>query len=87
VSDGRTVTLYHADGCHLCDQAIEVVNDAHALTPFTFELVDIGGDADLEATYREYLPVIEIDGARAFTYVVTVDDLLERLRDDGSSTR
>ena len=47
--------------------------------PFDLELVDIGGDAALEAAYRELLPVIEIDGVRAFTYFVTVDALLERL--------
>jgi hypothetical protein len=35
-----------------------------------FELteVDIGGDPDLEARYREWLPVVEIGGERAFVY-------------------
>ena len=35
-----------------------------------FELreVDIGGDPELEAAYREWLPVVEIDGERAFVY-------------------
>ena len=35
-----------------------------------FELVevDIGGDPELEARYREWLPVVEIDGQRAFVY-------------------
>ena len=35
-----------------------------------FEEVDIGGDAELEAAYREWLPVVEIDGERAFVYFV-----------------
>lgn len=74
------VTLYHAEGCHLCERAIDVVRDAHARIPFTFELVDIGGVSELEAKYREYLPVVEIDGIRAFTYVVPPDSLLDRLR-------
>jgi hypothetical protein len=30
--------------------------------------VDIAGDERLEATHREWLPVVEIDGARAFVY-------------------
>jgi hypothetical protein len=85
VSLSRRVTLYHAEGCHLCDRAIAVVRDARARTPFTLELVDIGGVDTLEAEYRELLPVIEIDGIRAFTYFVTVDGLLDRLRGDGSS--
>ena len=52
--------------------------------PFDLELVDIGGDAALEAAYREYLPVIEIDGVRAFTYFVSADGLADRLGHDGS---
>ena len=55
--------------------------------PFDLELVDIGGDAALEAAYREHLPVIEIDGVRAFTYFVSVDALLARLGGDGSPGR
>jgi hypothetical protein len=35
-----------------------------------FEEVDIGGDDALEAAYREWLPVVEIDGQRAFVYFV-----------------
>jgi hypothetical protein len=30
--------------------------------------VDIAGDDELEAVYREWLPVVEIDGRRAFVY-------------------
>jgi hypothetical protein len=35
---------------------------------FDYEEVDIGGDPELEARYREWLPVVEIDGERAFVY-------------------
>ena len=35
-----------------------------------FEEVDITGDPELEALYREWLPVVEIDGERAFAYYV-----------------
>ena len=83
----RRVTLYHAEGCHLCDRAIEVVREAQGRMQFTFDLVDIGGVDVLEAEYREHLPVIEIDGVRAFTYFVTVDGLLDRLGGDGSPAR
>jgi hypothetical protein len=36
--------------------------------PYT--AVDIGGDSELEGRYREWLPVVEIDGERAFVYYV-----------------
>jgi hypothetical protein len=44
-----------------------------------FEEVDIGGDPELEAAYREWLPVVEIDGQRAFVYYVQAADLRRRL--------
>jgi hypothetical protein len=40
---------------------------------FALREVDIGGDDALEAEYREWLPVIEIDGRRRFTYHLQVD--------------
>jgi hypothetical protein len=35
-----------------------------------FQEVDITGVPELEARYREWLPVVEIDGKRAFVYYV-----------------
>jgi hypothetical protein len=37
---------------------------------FPYDEVDITGDDQLEAQYREWLPVVEIDGERAFVYYV-----------------
>jgi hypothetical protein len=35
---------------------------------FELEEVNIGGVPELEKRYREWLPVVEIDGQRAFVY-------------------
>jgi hypothetical protein len=35
---------------------------------FDYEEIAIDGNDALEATYREWLPVVEIDGRRAFVY-------------------
>jgi hypothetical protein len=53
--------------------------------PFEFEDVDISGDAELEERHREFLPVVEIDGVRAFTYFVQPDALRRKLA-QGSGT-
>ena len=76
----RRVVVYHAEGCHLCDRAIEVIESVRVDLVFELALVDIGGDPELEARYRESLPVVEIDGERAFTYFVAPDALRARLR-------
>ena len=64
------VVLYHAPGCHLCERARETLVGVAADTDFELTEVDISGDAQLEASHREWLPVVEIDGERAFTYFV-----------------
>lgn len=46
---------------------------------FDLELVDIGLDPELEARYRESIPVVEVNGERAFTYFVDADALRKRL--------
>jgi hypothetical protein len=73
------VTLYHAQGCHLCERARAQLVDLRDELAFELREVDIGGDADLEAAYREFLPVVEVDGQRVFTYYVHPDALRRRL--------
>ena len=73
------VTVYHARDCSLCTRALEVVEAVRAELGFELELVDIGGRAELETRYRPLLPVVEIDGVRAFTYFVEADALRKRL--------
>ena len=58
---------------------------ARAEQDFELEEVDISGDEELEAQYREWLPVVEIDGERAFTYFVYPDALRQRLAQTGAS--
>ena len=48
-----------------------------------FEQVDIEGDPELEAAYRASIPVVEIDGDRAFTYFVHAEALRSRLKHGG----
>jgi len=45
-----------------------------------YDEVDITGDDELEARYREWLPVVEIDGRRAFVYHVHPEGLRRKLR-------
>ena len=51
----------------------------HEELGFELEEIAIDGDAELETRYREWLPVVEIDGARAFTYHVHEDAFRRRL--------
>jgi glutaredoxin len=73
------VVLYYADGCHLCERAQETVSALRHELGFELEEVDITGEPELEARYREWLPVVEIDGERAFVYYVDEAALRRKL--------
>ena len=56
-----------------------MVEEVRAERDFDLRVVDVEGDPELEARYREWLPVVEIDGERAFVYYVQPADLRRRL--------
>jgi thiol-disulfide isomerase/thioredoxin len=64
------VVLYSAQGCHLCERALAVVQEAQQELRFELRVVAIDGDPRLEAEYREWIPVVEVDGRRRFVYHV-----------------
>ena len=67
------VVVFHSAGCHLCERALEQVRGLRGELGFELREVDIAGDPALEAVYRDWLPVVEIDGRRRFTYHVQLD--------------
>ena len=69
------VVVYGAAGCSLCERGLAVVRRLQAELGFELEEIDIAGVPELEAAYREWLPVVEIDGRRRFTYYVQPDAL------------
>jgi glutaredoxin len=71
--------VYHAPGCHLCERARTTVGALRGELGFELAEVDISGDDELEASYREWLPVVEIDGERAFVYHVDPDGFRRKL--------
>ncbi len=75
----KDVYVYVAPGCHLCDRGVEVVAQVCDELGAAYIVVDISADPSLEARYREHIPVVEIEGERAFTYFVQPDALRERL--------
>ena len=74
-STPKRVTLFHASDCSLCERARAQL-DAWGIP---FDAVDITGDPELEARYREWLPVLEIDGERAFVYYLDEAALRRKL--------
>jgi glutaredoxin len=79
------VTLYGKPGCHLCDDAREVVERVRAEHPFELREVDISLDPALFREYGERIPVLELDGEELFEFHVDEAVLVRRVdRVDGS---
>ncbi|MEV7182904.1 glutaredoxin family protein [Kitasatospora sp. NPDC101235] len=58
----RTVTLVGKPGCHLCDEAREVILRVTGELGASFEERDITQDEELYRRYWEQIPVTLIDG-------------------------
>ncbi len=75
----RRITLYTRRGCHLCDDAKKAIEAARRKSVFEYEELDIDADANLRQLYNDQIPVVAIDGAKAFKYRLTAEDLLRKL--------
>jgi glutaredoxin len=64
------VVLYGRPGCHLCEDALAVLERVRGRTPFTFQQVDIESDDALFMSYLERIPVVTIDGREIFQLFV-----------------
>ena len=51
-------------GCHLCDQALEVVSAVCAETGDSYTTQDIDADPELVSRYTDEVPVTFVDGAQ-----------------------
>ncbi len=73
------VTLYTRPGCCLCDDAKLVIAEARRQAAFDYQELNIDTDPELRRLYNDKIPVITIDGAKAFQYKVKLNELLKKL--------
>jgi glutaredoxin len=79
------VTLYGKPGCHLCDDAREIVERVRAEHPFELREVDVSLDPGLHREYGERIPVLELDGEELFEFHVDGPALAQRVDKVGGS--
>jgi len=73
------VTLFTRDGCCLCEEAKRVLDSARRRAGFELDIVDIDTDPELQQSYNDEVPVIAINGAKAFKYRVSEAEFLKKL--------
>ena len=74
-----TVTIYGRPGCHLCDDALAVLERVRADVPFDLRRVNIEDDDALLRAYLERIPVVALDGEELFELFVDDEILRQRL--------
>ena len=67
------LTLFHTDGCHLCEQARQLVEEA-GLASQTRQC-DIINDAEWLAAYRVRIPVLRDEAGRELGWPFTLAEL------------
>ena len=69
------VRIYSKPGCHLCDDAREIVAAVCASLGERYDEVDITGSTELMRRFGEEIPVIFVDGRQHDFWRVDADRL------------
>ena len=73
------LALYTRRDCCLCDEMKAAIRQAAAAASFDFEEIDIDTNRELQARFNDQVPVLFIDGRKAFKYRVTAKQLANRI--------
>jgi hypothetical protein len=72
--------LYSRSDCCLCDEMKMIVRQIAKKTSSAVEEVDIDSSEELREKYGEEIPVLFINGRKAFKYRLTAKQLTARLK-------
>jgi glutaredoxin len=75
----RQVVVYSRKGCHLCEVVKETLAKLERRGGFTWREIDVDSDDQLRRQFTDEVPVVFIDGRKAFKYHVDEREFLRRL--------
>lgn len=79
VSESRQVVVYSRKGCHLCEVVKESLVKLSRRGGFTWSEVDVDSDSELRRQFNDQVPVVFIDGHKAFKYRMDEREFLRKL--------
>jgi glutaredoxin len=74
------VELFGKPDCHLCEDAKRLLKTLRATYTFTLHEINIAEYASLQAQYGEEIPVVFINGHKAFKYRIDAKQFVRRLQ-------
>jgi glutaredoxin len=75
----RQVVVYSRTGCHLCEIVKETLIKLQRRGGFTWSEVDVDSDDELRRQFTDEVPVVFIDGRKAFKYRMDEREFLRKL--------
>jgi glutaredoxin len=75
----REVVVYSRKGCHLCEIVKETLAKLERRGGFQWREVDVDTDDELRRKFTDEVPVVFIDGRKAFKYRMDEREFLRRL--------
>jgi glutaredoxin len=75
----RDVLLYTRKGCHLCEIVKESLHKLERRGGFIWREVDVESDEQLRRQFTDEVPVVFIDGHKAFKYRMSEQEFLRKL--------
>ncbi len=79
MSASRSVVVYSRKGCHLCEVVKESLSKLSRRGGFTWQEVDVDADSELRRQFNDEVPVVFIDGRKAFKYRMNEQEFLRKL--------
>lgn len=73
------VIVYSRKGCHLCEIVKESLVKLHKRGGFQWRDVDVDSDPELRRQYNDQVPVVFINGRKAFKYRMDEQEFLRKL--------
>jgi glutaredoxin len=80
MTDSAKVEIYSRPGCHLCNEAKEVIERVGRRVAFSLRVINIETDPELEKKYGEEIPVVFVNGMPAFRYRVDEAEFEKRVK-------
>ena len=75
----REVIVYSRKGCHLCEIVKEKLTKLERRGGFHWREVDVETDDQLRRQFTDEVPVVFIDGRKAFKYRLDEQEFLKKL--------
>jgi glutaredoxin len=73
------IEIYSRPGCHLCEDARESIDRVLRGREADVRVINVEDDPELEAAYGMEIPVVMIDGEKAFIYRVDEAELERKI--------